>query len=63
MKYENELNKIWEDFCELQKLPNVSADMIESIDLDGHRLPTEKEKDFAKSFVKVWCYFQNSEWE
>ena len=60
MKNESALIEIWEDFCREQKLPDVSADMIESIDLDGHRSPTEKEKEFATSFVRVWCYFQNN---
>ena len=63
MKHEATLIQIWEDFCREQKLPFVSADEIAEglIGYQSDEQPNEKQKEFATSFVKVWCYFQNNE--
>ena len=76
MKHEDKLISIWEDFCKQQNLPNVSADEIESIEINDSEIKSryperrkennstfmeisQEAKDFARAYVKVWCYFQN----
>ena len=38
MKHEDKLISIWEDFCKQQNLPNVSADEIESIEINDSEI-------------------------